>query len=390
MPSSLYEVLGVEKGVDGDAIRSAYRKLALKHHPDKGGDPEKFKEITRAYEVLSDDGRRRMYDITGSEDEMDVRGEGRGFGPGGPGMPFPFQFDLGSVFGMFGGGGPMGMGGGMGGPRREPQRRPGKAPPKLHEMPISLYDFYHGKKIHVKFERQRFCEGCKGSGAEAWDACQVCGGSGHQQHIMSIGPGMQTIMRSPCGACDAKGKRVSKVCSTCSGKKMLTHERKMEIVVEPGMSPGEVLIYPNECSDTHEYMEAGDLHIILLDADADQENGVKRAQGTPGGASDLYVEISIGLADSLLGCTSKIMGHPGHPQGLVVEIPAGVQNMGLLPVAGEGMPRRASGSATSKGSLYVRVHVKVTDAEKEVLRRHAEQLRGVFQGQAGQEFAQVT
>ncbi len=172
---------------------------------------------------------------------------------------------------------------------------------------------------------------------------------------------------------------------------MMTHERKMEIIVEPGMIPGEVLIYPNECSDTHDFMEAGDLHIILLDADADadQEKGVKRAQGTPGGASDLYVEISVGLADSLLGCTTKIMGHPGHPQGLVVEIPAGVQNMGLLPVAGEGMPMRA-GSASKKGTLYMRVYVNVTDAEKDVLRRHAEQLRGVFRAQAVEEVAQVT
>ena len=379
MPASLYEILGVEKGVDGDAIRSAYRKAALKHHPDKGGDPEKFKEITRAYEVLSDDGRRRIYDITGSEEDIDVRGDGRGFGPGmpGPGMPFPFQFDLGSVFGMF-------SGGMSGVPRREPQRRPGKPSPKLHEMPISLHDFYHGKKIQVKFERQRFCGGCKGSGAESWEACQACGGSGHQQHILSMGPGMQTIMRAPCGTCETKGKKVSKVCPICSGKKMLTHERKMEICIEPGMSPGENLIYPSECSDTDEYAEAGDLHIILLDADADEgESGkVKRAQGTPGGTSDLYVEITVGLADSLLGCTETIHGHPGHPQGLVVEIPAGIQNMGLVTVAGEGMPVRRNGVASGKGNFYVRVYVKVTDSEKDVLRRHAEALRGVFRGEA--------
>ena len=370
MPLSLYDVLGVDKKADGDTIRSAYRKLALKHHPDKGGDPEKFKEITRAYEVVSDEGRRRVYDVTGSEDDIDVRGEGRGFGPGpgmpGPGMPFPFSFDLGSMFGMFGGGGPI---------HREQQRRPGKAPPKIHEMPISLYDFYHGKTIQVKFERQRFCVGCKGSGAEAWESCQACGGSGHQQHILSIGPGMQTIMRAPCGACETKGKRVSKICGTCDGKKMTSHERKMEVIVEPGMCPGENLVYPNECSDTAEFAEAGDLHIILTEAD---EPG--RVERSTGGVHDLFVDTTIGLADSLLGCTEKIDGHPGHPQGLVVEIPVGIQNMGIVTLPGEGMPIRGGGG---KGVLYARVHVKVTEAEKELLRHHAAVLRGVFHGQTG-------
>jgi DnaJ-class molecular chaperone len=133
---SLYDVLGVPKDAGADVIRAAYRKLALKHHPDKGGDPEKFKEISKANEVLSDEGRRKMYDMTGSTDEEGAPGGGgNGGGPGG-GMPFPFPFDLGAMFGgMFGGGGGFGgvPGGGRGG-GQQGRRRP-KDPPKVQEIP---------------------------------------------------------------------------------------------------------------------------------------------------------------------------------------------------------------------------------------------------------------
>lgn len=156
---------------------------------------------------------------------------------------------------------------------------------------------------------------------------------------------------------------------------MTNHERKMEIVVEPGMSPGENLIYPNECSDTAEFTEAGDLHIILTEAD---ETG--RVQRSIGGKYDLHVETTIRLTDSLLGCTEKIDGHPGYPQGLVVEIPAGIQNMCVITVNGGGLPiRNVPGSvAAGKGNLYLRVYVKVSDTEKGVLQQYAEQLRELF------------
>jgi DnaJ family protein A protein 2 len=114
--------LGVARGADPDEIKKAYRKQVLIHHPDKGGDPEQFKLVQKAYDILSDDQRRAMYDQTGSE--QDVSNE-IPFSPfGGGGIPF----DLGSMFGMFG----PGM------PQPGPKRRGGKAPPKLHEMPISL------------------------------------------------------------------------------------------------------------------------------------------------------------------------------------------------------------------------------------------------------------
>lgn len=346
----LYNVLGVARDASGDAIKSAYRKLALKHHPDKGGDPEKFKEITKAYEVLSDEGRRKMYDVTGSEEEMDMRG---GEGRGGGGMPFPFPFDLGAMFGMFGGGG------GPGGPRQAPRR--GKAPPKIHETPISLHDFYHGKTIKMQYERKRFCDGCKGSGAEDWEPCGGCGGAGQVQRVMMLGPGMQTIMRGPCDACKGDGRKVKKVCGECDGARLINQQRKVDVVIEPGMRPGENIIFPRECSDQVEYEEAGDLHIILVDGHVEGVNFIRLATAP----DDMGTEVAIGVCDALTGCTVVQQGHPGHPQGLTLEIPAGVQNGEVVKVTGEGMPVR--GGAGRRGDLHVRVKVVMTESEKAAL-----------------------
>ena len=147
MPN-LYDVLGVSKGADTNEIKKAFKKAAMIHHPDKGGDPEKFKEIQKAHEVLSDERKRELYDMTGSENgeipNQDMNG---------------FPFDMGAMFGsMFGGMGGMGMGnmgmGNMGGMKgRGPTRvvkRP-KAPPKITEIPLKLHDFYHGREFQVKF-----------------------------------------------------------------------------------------------------------------------------------------------------------------------------------------------------------------------------------------------
>jgi DnaJ family protein A protein 2 len=373
----LYEVLGVARDAGGDAIKAAYRKLALKHHPDKGGDPEAFKEISKAYEVLSDDGRRKMYDITGSEEEMDVRGEGRGFGGGG-GMPFPFPFDLGSMFGMFGGG--------PGGQRQAPRR--GKAPPKIHETPISLHDFYHGKTIKMQYERKRFCDGCKGAGVEEWESCGGCGGAGQVQRVLMLGPGMQTIMRGPCEACKGEGRRVKKACGECDGARLINQQRKVDVVIEPGMRPGENIVFSRECSDQIEYDEAGDLHIILVDGHIEGATFTRLVHSP----DDMGTDVTIGVCDGLTGCTVVQKGHPGHPEGLTLTIPAGVQNGEIVKVLGEGMPLR--GGAGRHGDLHVRVRVVMTESEKGALADAGvrAQIRAVFTAAAASqhEVAQVS
>jgi len=362
MPSSLYDALGVSRSADTDEIKKAYRRQALEHHPDKGGSAEKFQQIQKAYEILSDDQRRAIYDQTGQEN--DVAGQqGNPFGGnpfGGGGIPF----DIGSLFGMFGPGGP----GGPHSPHARPKQRGHKAPPKVHEMPISLWDYYHGKRIKIQFERQKFCDGCKGSGAESYESCGGCGGSGFKQQMIMMGPGMHAMMRGPCGDCSGEGKRVGAICKRCNGKKFNAQEKVLDVVCTPGMRPNERIEFVGECSDQHEYATPGDVHIVLQEADEDIR--FKRIQGT----DDLEASTTVGLKDALLGCSEKMDTHPAHPQGLVIEIPVGIQHGDTMVIDGEGMPRRGGG----RGALRVTVSVRTTDAERATLKANKEALQAMF------------
>ena len=145
----LYKVLGLERGVDKEEIRRAYKRMSMKHHPDKGGQEDDFKAISRAHDVLSDDRKRQVYDMTGNVEGEGGDGGGGGghpfggmpFGQGGPGGGFPFDF--GSIFGMFG------AGGAAGGAPSGPRVRRAKAPPKVHEIPLTLGDFYNGCLLYT-------------------------------------------------------------------------------------------------------------------------------------------------------------------------------------------------------------------------------------------------
>jgi len=360
---SLYDILGIGKNADSSEIRKSYMKLARTHHPDKGGDAEEFKQIQKAYEVLSDEKRRSMYDMTGSADDS-----ADGGGPGGAGgMPFPFPFDLGGMFSMFG----QGFGGG-GGERRGRPRAP-KAPPKVHPMPISLHDYYHGKRVKIQFERQKFCTNCKGEGADTFDSCGRCGGSGSvEQHIM-MGPGMMGVMRGPCQECGGEGRRATRSCSSCEGKKYKTEVKTLDVVIEPGTHPGTDRVFERECSDEPDYAEPGDVRIVFNDADEDF-----RFKRHTTAFDDLVVYTRICLRDALLGCKETMYGHPGYPQGLVVEIPAGIQNKGHIEIPDKGMPKR--GITGAYGTLHVFIDVVASEDEKAALRNNRDAVEQIFKG----------
>jgi DnaJ-class molecular chaperone len=243
-----------------------------------------------------------------------------------------------------------------------------KGPPKVHEAPISLWDYYHGKELFIKFERQKFCEGCSGSGAEAYESCRGCNGSGVKKKILMLGPGMAAEMQGPCEECSGEGKRMSSVCKSCNGKKFKAQEKSLKAKITPGMRPGETLLFPNECSDQQEYREPGDVHINLQEAD--EALHLRRINGT----DDLQTLVQISLKGSLLGCTEVLQTHPGHPAGLPIVIPAGTQNGEILRIDGEGMPQKRGG----RGALHVTVGVSVSPAERLVLEEKASELRDLL------------
>jgi DnaJ-class molecular chaperone len=177
------------------------------------------------------------------------------------------------------------------------------------------------------------------------------------------------MSQGPCGPCSGEGKRVSVICRTCNGTKFISQKKSVDIVVEPGMRPHEVIVFPNECSDNERYVEAGDLHIALHQADEDIP--FKRVTFT----DDLSMSMTIKLSDTLIGGSQVVQGHPAHPDGLKVEIPVGVQNGTTFLVAGAGMPRKGTGM---NGDLRVQVTLHVTNGDVALLKRNKEVLEGIF------------
>ena len=352
MDKDLYARLGVSKDAEPSEIKKAFKKLAMTHHPDKGGDPEEFKKIQHAHEVLTDEQKRKIYDMTGSEDgEM----------PGPGGMPFGgMPFDMGDLFGgLFG---MPGMGGG--GPRVTRVKRP-QGPPKTIEIPLTLKDFYHGKTIQVKFERHKFCEACKGEGATSFQSCSPCKGAGVVRQMVMMGP-IHMVNEGPCRECNGVGKKASGNCYVCSGKKTKVQEKSIEVKIEPGMKPGEILVFPKECSDDPNYEEPGDVHFLLQEAAGDD--------GWTRKGDDLETQLKLSLSESLLGCVKTLQGHPGYPNGLEIEIKAGVLNGEIAVYHDKGMVKKSGGF----GSLHCKIHISVSDKDREVLQRNHVVLKAMF------------
>lgn len=348
----LYTILGVSKNAEPSEIRTAYKQLAKEHHPDKGGDSEKFKELSQAHEVLSDEGRRKMYDMTGSISEQDQ-------GSRGGGMPFPMS----EMFsGMFGG---MFPGGHMG----QVRRHEGKAPGKSQDLPLRIADYYNGRILSVKLGRHSFCKICKGSGAASTAPCTDCGGQGQVRQMINMGP-IQMLSQGPCHPCQGKGHRNIGSCLGCQGRGLLPDEKSLEIKIDPGMMSGNTVVFSGMCSDSQGYTEPGDVTIVLREAD---EDGDARKWVREG--NRLKTSITINLTESLLGTKQVLMGHPGFPNGIPVEIPAGVQNMWTGTIPTLGMPVRGT---PKFGEAYISVLVIPTTEEFAALNKQGVLLKTIF------------
>ncbi len=337
--TELYDLLGINPGATQDEIKTAFRKAALKHHPDKGGNEEMFKKISKANDILSDPERRREYDRFGiANDNDDDSGHGPGFG-------FNVPFDLGSVFNMFN------MGGGPPGPQGPKRQKGAKAPPKIQKVQLSLSQFYHGHSFDLKFNRQKFCVGCKGNGYASKEQCSTCGGSGSIAQVIHMGP---MVMNSigPCHICSGEGQIGKDKCADCNGSCKSTEEKTLKVVVKPGSAVGEVIIFEEACSDTHEYAKPGDLHIVLEEAPDDEW---KRS------GANLETKITLNLAESLIGCIVKLTEHPSN-EPVTVHIRSGTINADRLCFPGHGMP-----AGSGHGNLYVVVHVQPSQEERDKL-----------------------
>lgn len=365
--SDLYSLLGVDRLASGDEIKRAYRKAALQHHPDKGGDADMFKNIQKANEVLSNPESRAFYDQTGQ-----IPGENGGGGPGGPGgfggfggMPFGFggpgggiNINMNDIFGNM-------FGGNRGPPKPEVRQKP---EPKIVEIPLSLYDFYHGKKIVWNLHQRRFCKKCNGNKFMNTMPCNTCKGTGNVTIVQQLGP-MIIQNTQPCGDCQGKGKKFKDSCDECQGSGQYSIHKEIVVEIKPGMKPGDNLVFPGESSVVEGYLEPGDIIGRLQEA---EDVHKWERQGY-----DLWNTCTLSLSESLLGCKKEIGGFPKDNGVFVVEIPVGVQNKSIIAIHGEGLP--CSNDTGIKGHCFINIIVKPTTAELQLLKDQGIILQSIFQ-----------
>jgi len=322
--NKLYEVLGVAKDADENEIRKAYKKLALRNHPDKGGDVEKFKEISAAAEILCDAEKRKTYDQYGMEGLEGQGGEGH---------------SAEDIFSMFFGGG----GGGRG--RRGPQ----KGEDIVHSIKASLEDLYNGKTVKLAISRNKPCPDCEGRGGKEGceKTCSDCNGRGVKIQLRQIGPGMVQQMQSACPTCRGAGKSISEKdkCKSCKGSKVYKDRKVLEVNIEKGMSHGQKIRFSGEADEVPGTI-AGDVIIVIQQKDHET---FKRK------GADLVVTMDVSLSEALCGFTRTIT----HLDNRVLkfEIPAGevIKHDSVKLVKGEGMPQH--GNIFNKGGLFIHFSV---------------------------------
>jgi DnaJ family protein A protein 2 len=353
----LYSRLGLERNASTEEIRRAYKDAARVKHPDRGGDPEEFKKIQEAHEILTDSDRRAMYDATGSTASDGGGGMGGGAGMAAGGIPFHFMngmgpfgmpgvaFNMGDMFAnLFGGGG------GAGRPRgRGPKAHRG--PNKHHTIGVTLEDFYAGKEIKLKFNQARRCGSCLGSGADATEQCGACSGTGVRTTMRQIGPGMIAQTQSACDVCNGEGTRIMRVCRGCNGKKFIEREKQLDIKLTPGMRVGEQLTFPGECSDSADFEEPGDVILVLQRSDSPS----KTINDYEWNEDDLVIRKQISYAESVLGFSIEL-DHPSGGKKRLVWRGGPLIHGAVVKLDGGGMPKKGSGGAAF-GNLLIQVMI---------------------------------
>lgn len=353
-----YDVLGVSKSADATEIKKAYRKLAMKYHPDKNqGDKEaeeKFKEINEAYEVLSDETKRRNYDQFGHEG---VNGQGFGGAGGFGGQGFGgFDDIFGDIFGdMFGGG----FGGGR--PRR---RGPERGADIRQRVNISFEEAAFGKKVQVKINRSEECDECHGSGAKPGTSkktCSTCNGSGQVQSVQRTPFGNIASTRT-CSTCNGEGEVIESPCTKCHGKGSIRKTKTIEVDIPAGIDEGQMIKLSGQGELGVRGGPRGDLYI---------EVNVKSHQLFTREGYDVYLEMPITFAQATLGDKIQVPTLDGKVE---YEIPEGTQTGTVFRLKGKGIPKLRS---NVRGDQYVKVTVeipkKLNDKQKELVRQFAKE-----------------
>jgi len=318
-----YDTLGISPDADQSNVGKAYRKLAAKYHPDKCQDEEqkakmteKFQEIKKAYDVLSDEDRRRRYDLMGVDGDSDTDDGARN--------PFGQMFSTGGMFAH--------------------SRAARQVPPIRVPLTVTLEEVYLGGTSTVEFERQRWCQECEGSGGKDVRRCTKCGGGGVMVSMIQIAPGMVQQSQNPCFKCRGEGTKIGQPCKKCDGGKIVCEKMRESVPIEKGVGSGDYVKLENKGHWIGPKTEPGDVVVVL---EVQPHDRFTRK------GNHLIHRAGISLTEALCGGQLVIDHLDGHQ--IVVKLNMVIDPEGTYRINQEGMPIRNS---VEKGDLFVKLSVK--------------------------------
>jgi molecular chaperone DnaJ len=351
-----YEVLGVSKGATKEEIKKAYRKQAIKYHPDKNPGnreaEEKFKEAAEAYEVLSNDEKRSRYDRFG---HAGVGGAGNGFPGGGMTMEDIFS-SFGDIFGdAFGGFGGFGS-------SRRGGRRVNKGSNLRVKVKLNLKEISSGAEKKIKVNKYITCDSCGGNGAADQNSittCTTCNGSGHVTRVTNTFLGqMQTS--SVCPACGGEGKTITKKCTSCYGEGIVQGEEVIKINIPAGVGKGMQMTVSGKGNAPRRGGVNGDLLVVI-----DEEDHPELIRE----GNDLIYNLFISIPDAILGTAVEI---PTVDNNVKIKIEPGTQAGKILRLRGKGLPEV---NGYGRGDLLVNVNVWIPKKLSREEQKQIEKLR---------------
>ena len=359
-----YEVLGVAKNASESDIKKAYRKAAMKYHPDKFANSsdaekkdaeEKFKEINEAYEILSDAQKKAAYDQYGHAAFENGAGGAGGFGGGfggfsGNAQGFDFE-DLGDIFESFFGGG--------GGRGRSQGPRVKKGEDLRYKLELTLEEIAKGVEKEIKYKREGKCHTCHGSGAEPghnMKTCPKCNGSGHIRTQQRSIFGVQVVTQE-CDQCHGTGKIPEKACSTCRGTGVEKEVVTRKIKISAGVETGQGLIVRDGGDAGKNDGVYGDLRVLFI---------VKEHEIFKRNGNDIYCEVPIGMTTAVLGGEVEVPTLDGKTK---IKIPEGTQSGTIFRLRDKGIKQPSSDRRGSeKIQVKVEIPTNLTEKQKDILK----------------------
>jgi len=371
MTKDYYKILGISNNASPEEIKKAYYKLAHKHHPDKGGDEKKFKEINEAYQVLSDNGKRAQYDRFGQVSEGVPGGAEPGFdfiwswarpgedfsAQGGPawGGDFGAFEDLGEmVEEIFGFGAPR---------RRKKDLKKGRDIRITLEIPLE--EILKNQEKEIILTKTITCPRCQGTGAEPGSKikeCFSCRGTGEVQEIKRAFFGSFTRY-TICPECRGEGKRPEKPCNVCQGEGIIRGEEKIRIFIPAGVDSNQTIKVTGRGNAGRRAGKPGDLYVRILV----KPHSIFERRG-----DDLYVKVPISFSQAALG--DEIEVETLEKKNILLKVPIGVESGNIFRISGKGIPHF---SGLGRGNLYLELIVKtpkkLTKEQKELLEKLKEE-----------------